>query len=31
MIPKDLLYAKTHEWARIEDGEAVLAVIAEHG
>jgi glycine cleavage system H protein len=26
MIPKDLLYAKTHEWARQEDGEAVVGI-----
>lgn len=26
MIPDDLLYARTHEWARIEDGEAVLGI-----
>ncbi len=26
MIPKDLLYAKTHEWARQEDGEAMVGI-----
>lgn len=26
MIPKDLLYARTHEWARIEEDEAVVGI-----
>ena len=26
MIPDDLLYARTHEWARTEDGEAVIGI-----
>ncbi len=26
MIPDDLLYARTHEWARVEDGEAVIGI-----
>jgi glycine cleavage system H protein len=26
MIPKDLLYTKSHEWIRVEDGEAVVGI-----
>lgn len=26
MIPKELLYTKSHEWARIEGGEAVIGI-----
>lgn len=26
MIPDDLLYARTHEWARVEDGEAAIGI-----
>lgn len=26
MIPKDILYAKSHEWAKIENGEATVGV-----
>ncbi len=26
MIPKDLLYTKSHEWVRVEDGEAVIGI-----
>lgn len=26
MIPKDLLYAKSHEWTRLENGEAVIGI-----
>ncbi len=26
MIPKELLYTKSHEWIRIEDGEAVVGI-----
>ncbi|EPR44255.1 Glycine cleavage system H protein [Desulfovibrio sp. X2] len=26
MIPDDLLYARTHEWARVEDGEATVGI-----
>ncbi len=25
-IPKDLLYTRSHEWARIEDGEALVGI-----
>lgn len=26
MIPKDLLYTKSHEWVRVEGGEAVVGI-----
>lgn len=25
-VPEDLLYSKTHEWARIDDGDAIVGI-----